>query len=76
MKYYQTKEGVQFPVGRSFTTGGFKYPRNWISLSTAEEREAIGLVEFEGPDPEPVADPTEQRLTALEQALADGEESE
>jgi hypothetical protein len=35
----------------AFTTGGIKYPANWLRLSTLEEKEAIGITEV--PDPAP-----------------------
>jgi hypothetical protein len=36
---------------RPFTANGIKYPANWLRLSTAAEREAIGIREL--PDPQP-----------------------
>jgi hypothetical protein len=35
----------------AFTTGGIKYPANWLRLATLEEKEAIGITEE--PDPAP-----------------------
>jgi hypothetical protein len=36
---------------RAFTANGIKYPANWLRLSTAADREAIGIREL--PDPAP-----------------------
>ena len=36
---------------RAFTANGIQYPANWLRLSTAAEREAIGIREL--PDPAP-----------------------
>ena len=36
---------------RAFTAKGIKYPANWLRLSTAADREAIGIREL--PDPAP-----------------------
>jgi hypothetical protein len=33
----------------AFTTGGIKYPANWLRLSTLEEKEAIGITEQADP---------------------------
>jgi hypothetical protein len=35
----------------AFTAGDIQYPANWLRLSTAEEKEAIGITEV--PDPTP-----------------------
>jgi hypothetical protein len=45
-------DGQPLAVDTPFTDAkGNKYPLNWLRLSTAEEKEAIGITEV--PDPEP-----------------------
>jgi hypothetical protein len=45
-------DGQPLAVDTPFTDAkGTKYPANWLRLSTAEEKEAIGITEV--PDPEP-----------------------
>lgn len=46
-------DGKPLSPDRAFTHNDIKYPSNWLRLSTAEDREAIGIVEV--PDP-PVFD--------------------
>jgi hypothetical protein len=31
------------PIDRAFTLGDIQYPRNWLRLSSAEQREALGI---------------------------------
>lgn len=47
-------DGAPFIPDRPFTHDGIKYPANWFSLATPEERQAIGITEV--PDP-PYYDP-------------------
>jgi len=37
--------GKTLPVGRAFTTGDIQYPSNWLRLTSAEEKAAIGITE-------------------------------
>ena len=39
--YYQNNKPL--PVGRAFTLGDVQYPANWLQLSSAEERAALGI---------------------------------
>lgn len=48
-------DGKPLPLDRAFTTSdGRQYPRNWLRLSTIEEKQAIGITEV--PDNEPSYD--------------------
>ena len=48
-------DGKPLPMDRAFTTSdGCQYPRNWLRLSTIEEKQAIGITEV--PDNEPSYD--------------------
>lgn len=43
--------GKNLPLNKAFTTAdGTQYPRNWLTLSTPAEREAIGIVEVVNTD--------------------------
>lgn len=37
------------PVGVAFTHNDIQYPANWLQLSTAEEKSAIGITEVDDP---------------------------
>lgn len=39
--YYQNNKPL--PTGRAFTLGDVQYPANWLQLSSAEERAALGI---------------------------------
>jgi hypothetical protein len=39
--YYQNNKPL--PTGRAFTLGDIQYPANWLQLSSAEERAALGI---------------------------------
>ena len=39
--YYQQNKPL--PTGRAFTLGDIQYPANWLQLSSAEERAALGI---------------------------------
>lgn len=45
--------GNPLAVGVAFTDPdtGIQYPRNWLQLATAEEKEAIGITEVADPEP-------------------------
>lgn len=47
-----TLSGQPLSLDVSFTHNNIQYPSNWLRLSSAEEREAIGI--SEEPDPTPV----------------------
>ena len=47
---FQLTDGTPIPVGTAFSIGETNYPANWLNLSTAEEKTAVGIKE--------VADPT------------------
>ena len=38
-------DGKRLALDRAFSHGGVSYPANWLRLSSAEEREAIGITE-------------------------------
>jgi len=38
------------PVGVAFTHNDIQYPNNWLQLSTAEEKAAIGITEVADPE--------------------------
>lgn len=38
-------EGKTLPLDKPFSTGGYNYPANWLRLSTADEKTAIGITE-------------------------------
>ena len=38
--------GKTLQYGRAFTHNGKQYPANWLRLTTLEEKQAIGIVEF------------------------------
>ena len=46
---FQLSDGTGFPVDVPFTIGTTNYPANWLRLSTAEEKTAIGIVEVADP---------------------------
>jgi hypothetical protein len=50
MATYQLPDGRTVSTDMAFTLQGIQYPRNWLSLSTPEERAERGI---EGPMPEP-----------------------
>ena len=41
--------GNLLPVDVPFTVGDINYPSNWLRLSTADEKTAIGITEVEDP---------------------------
>ena len=41
--------GKQLTVGRAFTADGVQYPSNWLQLSSAAEKTAIGITEVADP---------------------------
>lgn len=43
--WYSTTDGQYIYAGNQFTIDGVEYPANWLNLSTAEEKAAIGLEE-------------------------------
>jgi hypothetical protein len=38
--------GKPLPIDTPFETGGIRYPANWLRLSTAKEKTAIGITEI------------------------------
>ena len=36
-------DGKTLPVDRAFTHDQIQYPRNWLQLSTKEDRDALGI---------------------------------
>ena len=46
---FQLSDGTGIPVDVPFTIGTTNYPANWLRLSTAEEKTAIGIVEVADP---------------------------
>ena len=46
---FQLSDGTGLPVDVPFTIGTTNYPANWLRLSTAEEKTAIGIVEVADP---------------------------
>ena len=42
-------DGKTLPVGVAFSHNDIQYPANWLRLSTAEEKSAIGITEVEDP---------------------------
>ena len=46
---YQLSDGTGIPVDVPFTIGTINYPANWLRLSTAEEKTALGIIEVEDP---------------------------
>ena len=38
-------DGKQLSYDRAFTHDGIQYPRNWLRLTTLEEKQAIGITE-------------------------------
>ena len=45
--YYQNNKPL--PTGRAFTLGDVQYPANWLQLSSAEERAALGITWVDDP---------------------------
>ena len=46
---FQLSDGTGLPVDVPFTIGTTNYPANWLRLSTAAEKTAIGIVEVADP---------------------------
>ena len=46
---FQLSDGTGLPVDVPFTIGTTNYPANWLRLSTAEEKTALGIVELADP---------------------------
>lgn len=44
---YQLPNGRLITQGQAFDYNGVQYPANWLRLSTAEDREALGVTEVE-----------------------------
>ena len=38
-------DGKQLSYDRAFTHDGIQYPKNWLRLTTLEEKKAIGITE-------------------------------
>jgi hypothetical protein len=38
-------DGKTLPLDKAFTSRGYKYPANWLRLTTLEEKKAIGITE-------------------------------
>ncbi len=53
MTFFQLPDGRNVGPDNAFEYNGILYPQNFIRLSTADEKAAIGLIEL--PDPEPPA---------------------
>ncbi len=43
---YQLPNGRKIAQGQAFEYNGVQYPANWLRLSTAEDREALGVTEL------------------------------
>ena len=43
-------EGIPLPLDTPFTAGDVQYPANWLRLSSAEEKAAIGITEEADPE--------------------------
>ena len=68
--------GKRLPVGSAFTIGGTQYPANWLSLSSMDEKLAIGISEVvEGARPDDrfywVQDNNDGTFTATPKELND-----
>tara|TARA_R100001126_G_scaffold77201_1_gene45948 strand:- start:549 stop:1109 length:561 start_codon:yes stop_codon:yes gene_type:complete len=46
---FQLTDGTPIPVGTAFSIGEINYPANWLNLSTAEEKTAVGIKEVADP---------------------------
>ena len=46
---FQLSDGTGIPVDVPFSIGTTNYPANWLRLSTAEEKTALGIVEVADP---------------------------
>ena len=40
-------DGKKLILDKPFTSRGYKYPANWLRLTTLEEKKAIGIEEVE-----------------------------
>ena len=56
MIVYKDKDGTVIPQGVGFELDGFKFPSNWLDLTTDEDKQAWGITKEEVPDPEPVVE--------------------
>tara|TARA_R100000278_G_scaffold90802_1_gene69176 strand:- start:244 stop:780 length:537 start_codon:yes stop_codon:yes gene_type:complete len=46
---FQLSDGTGLPIDVPFTIGSINYPANWLRLSTAEEKTALGIKEVADP---------------------------
>ena len=46
---FQLSDGTGIPIDVPFTIGTTNYPANWLRLSTAEEKTAVGIIEVADP---------------------------
>jgi len=46
---FQLTDGTPIPSNAPFSINGINYPSNWLRLSTAEEKTAVGIVEVADP---------------------------
>ena len=46
---YKLSDGTYLPTDTPFSIGDINYPANWLRLSTAEEKKAVGITEIADP---------------------------
>ena len=46
---YKLADGTGIPIDVPFTIGTTNYPANWLRLSTADEKTAVGITEVDDP---------------------------
>tara|TARA_R100000008_G_scaffold82120_1_gene66027 strand:- start:495 stop:1025 length:531 start_codon:yes stop_codon:yes gene_type:complete len=60
--------GKTLAVGTAFTANGINYPANWLSLTSLDEKKAIGITEEADPT---VYDPKWYKTTGAEKSITD-----
>lgn len=76
---YKLANGKLIGEYQAFTYNDIQYPENWIALSSAEERQALGIQEFtEQPRPDDrfyfVTDNGDGTYSTTDKSLEDGDE--
>ena len=56
MIVYKDRNGNIIPQGVAFELEDYKFPNNWLDLTTEEEKAAWGITTEVVPDPEPVVE--------------------
>ena len=46
---FKLSDGTLIPIDVPFSISGINYPANWLRLSTAEEKTAVGIIEIDDP---------------------------